>query len=166
MLFRSTNKMTNVVTKITVGRDNNSPRSAEVVFAMNNVGGIYSIAQMTVPGIEKRNQELDDARRSLGQLVVAINGRSIEVVKGLVSFGGAVDFDAELSARGLSWIKEAIDNCVNAPKYNMSASREGRDSVIGRVYVPSVPGGTNVLRKVVFKGVKIDRAAPLEEARD
>lgn len=161
-----TDKQTNVVTKTTVGRDKGSPRSAEVIFTIKKVDGVYSIDKMAVPEANKRNLILDDTRRVLEKLAAAINGRSIEAVKGLVTFGETVDFEKELSARKLSWIKEAIDNCVQAPKFNMSASRDGNDTIIGRLYVPCGLGGTNIMRKVVFKDGKIDRAAPREETRE
>ena len=45
-------------------------------------------------------------------------------------------------------------------------SREGNDTIIGRIYVPSALGGTNVLRKVLFANGKIDRCAPREESAD
>lgn len=157
-----TDKQTNVVTKTTVGRDKGRPRSDEVIFTMKKVDGVYSIDKMTVPEVNKRNQTLDDARCVLVRLAAAINGRSLDAVKGLVSFGDAADFEKELSARELSWIKEAIDNCVQAPMFNMSASREGQDRITGRIYVPCAPDGTNILRMVVFKDGKIDRAASRE----
>ena len=161
-----TDKQTNVVTKTTVGRDKGRPRSAEVIFIMKKVDGIYSIDKMTVPEANKRNQTLDDTRCVLVRLAAAINGRSLDAVKGLVSFGDAADFEKELSARKLSWIKEAIDNCVQAPMFNMSASREGQDRITGRIYVPCAPDGTNILRMVVFKDGKIDRAASREETKE
>ncbi len=161
-----TDKQTNVVTKTTVGRDKGRPRSAEVIFTMKKVDGAYSIDKMTVPEVNKRNQTLDDARCVLVRLAAAINGRSLDAVKGLVSFGDAADFEKELSARELSWIKEAIDNCVQAPMFNMSASREGQDRITGRIYVPCAPDGTNILRMVVFKDGKIDRAASREETKE
>ena len=48
----------------------------------------------------------------------------------------------------------------------MSASRDGKDIITGRLYVPCTPGGTNILRKVVFRDGKIDRAAPREETKE
>ena len=66
----------------------------------------------------------------------------------------------------MSWSKESIDKGVTAPKFNMSTSRDGRDTISGRLYVPCAPGGTNIMRKVVFKDGKIDRAAPREETKE
>lgn len=161
-----TDKQTNVVTKTTVGSDKGRPRSAEVIFTMKKGDGGYSIEKMAVSEVNKRNQILDDARCVLGRLAAAINGRNLDEAKNLVSFDNAADFEAELSSRGLSWIKEAIDNCVKAPMFNMSASRDGQDTITGRIYVPCALDGSNILRMVVFKDGKIDCAAPREETKD
>ena len=109
---------------------------------------------------------MDNGIGEIDKLIEAINKRDLDSVKGLVSFGDAADFETELSSRGLSWVKEAIDNRVKAPKYNLSTSREGKDIITGRLYVPCAPGGTNILRKVVFRDGKIDHAAPREETKE
>ena len=165
VLSVTTDKNTNVITRTTVDSGKGSTHSAEVIFTMKKIDGVYSIDKMSVPEINKRNQTLDDARRSLLSLAVAINGRNFDAVKGLVSFGDAADFEAELSARGLLWIKEAIDNKVRVPVANMSAAREGKDKISGGIYVPSASDGSNIIRKVVFKGCKIDRDASREETK-
>lgn len=159
-------KQTNVFTKCIAVDDKNITYPAEVIFTLKHDGGGYSIEKMRFPESERRNKVLDDGMDVIRKLIEAINKRDLDSVKNIVSFADAADFEAELSARGLSWIKEAIDNCVNAPKYNMSASRDGKDIITGRLYVPCTPGGTNILRKVVFRDGKIDRAAPREETKE
>ena len=161
----TTDKQTNVISKCVAVDSKNRSYPAEVVFTLKHEGGDYAIEKMRFPESERRSNELDNGMRTIDKLIEAINKRDLDSVKGLVSFGDAADFEAELSARGLSWIKEAVDNRVEAPKYNLSASREGKD-IAGRLYVPCAPGGTNILRKVVFRDGKIDHAAPREETKE
>ena len=157
---------TNVIAKCVAVDSKNRTYPAEVVFTMKQEDGVYSIEKMRFPESERRSKELDKGMGAIEKLIEAINKRDLDSVKGLVSFGDADDFEAELSSRGLSWIKESIDNGVKAPKFNMSTSRDGRDTITGRLYVPCEPGGTNIKRKVVFKDGKIDRAAPREETKE
>ncbi|MBQ6136774.1 MAG: hypothetical protein IJI73_05330 [Kiritimatiellae bacterium] len=157
---------TNVVTKCTVIGDNGRTNSTEVIFEMEKIDGIYSIARMAVPEIDNQNQEFDDAHNVVRQLIEAINSRRLDGVKRLLSFGGSKEFDAELSARGLSWIKASIEEGVMVQKVGSGVSRGGKDVITGRLNVPCAPGGTNVLRKVIFKNGKIDRCAPQEESAE
>ena len=83
-----------------------------------------------------------------------------------MSFGNAADFESELAIRGLSWIKNAIDHRVTIPEESMIMSRDGKEMLVGRVKVPCAPDGTNILRMVVFKDGKIDRAASREETKE
>ena len=162
----SVGDQTNVITKCVAVDSKNRAYPAEVVFTMKQEDGVYSIEKMRFPESERRSKELDNGMGAIEKLIEAINKRDLDSVKGLVSFGDAADFEAELSSRGLSWIKESIDKGVTAPKFNMSTSRDGRDTISGRLYVPCEPGGTNIMRKVVFKDGKIDRAAPREETKE
>ena len=153
---------TNVVTKCTVVDDGSSTNSMEVIFAMEKSKGVYSIAGMAVPEIDKSNLDFDAAHNVIRQLICAINRRNIDQVKELVSFGDAADFEDELSVRGLAWIKAAIQSGITCPGIGSGVSRVEKDLLVGRIYVPCGLGGTNVLRKVVFKGSKIDRAVMKE----
>ena len=115
---------TNVVTKCTVIGDNGRTNSTEVIFEMEKIDGIYSIAKMAVPEIDNKNQEFDDAHNVIRQLIEAINSRRLDVVKSLLSFGGSKEFDAELSARGClgsrrqlmkaSWSRKLAQACLAA----------------------------------------------------
>ena len=142
---------TNVIAKCVAVDSKNRTYPAEVVFTMKQEDGVYSIEKMRFPESERRSKELDNGMGAIEKLIEAINKRDLDSVKGLVSFGDAADFEAELSSRGLSWIKESIDKGVTAPKFNLSTSRDGRDTISGRLYVPRAPGGTNIMRKVVVK---------------
>lgn len=162
----TTDKQTNVITKCIAVDDKKMTYPAEVVFTLKHDGGVYSIEKMRFPESERRHEEFDNALKRIGQLSAAINNCDFGAVKSLVSFGDAADFEAELSARGLSWVKDAIDNRIKVPSVNMGVSRDGKDVITGRLNVPCARGGTNVLRKVVFKNGKIDRAAPREETKE
>ena len=159
-------KQTNAVVNCTIVATSGRANSGEVVFTMKCVGGIYSIDKTTDPGGESRNNEFKGACRTLMQLITSINNCSMESVKTTVSFADALDFDSELTARGLSWIKDAVDNDVKISQKGIGVSREGKDIISGLIYVPDVLGGTNILRKVMFKGSKIDRATPREETTE
>lgn len=162
----TTGEQTNAVVRCKVVDRSGRAKTGEVVFVMKNVGGVYSIDKIIDPVGEHRRKEFKDACHTLLQLITSINNRSKESVKAVVSFADAPDFDAELSARGLSWIKEAVDNDVKIAQEGMGVSREGKDIISGRICVPDVLGGTNILRKVIFKGSKIDRAAPREKTKE
>ena len=166
VLSITTGEQTNAVVKCTVVDRGGKAKTGEVVFAMKCVGGVFSIDKITDPVGEGRKKEFKDACRALMQLTTSINNRSMDSVKAAVSFADAPDFDSELLARGLSWIKEAVDNDIKIAQEGMGVSREGKDIISGRIYVPDVLGGTNILRKVIFKGSKIDRAAPREETKE
>lgn len=157
---------TNVITKCIAVDAKNRTYPAEIVFTMKQEGGVYSIEKMRFPEFERRNKELDNGVDVIEELIESINRRDLDSVKGLVSFGDVAGFEAELSARGLSWVIDAIDKRIEVPRVNVGASRDGKDEIIGRLNVPYAPGGTNILRKVIFKNGKIDRAAPSDEAKE
>ena len=159
-------EQTNAVVKCKVVDKSGRAKTGEVVFTMKSARGVYSIDRITDPVGESRRKEFKDACYALQQLITSINNRSMESVKAVVTFADAPDFDVELSARGLSWIKEAVDNDVKIAQEGMGVSREGKDIISGRICVPDVLGGTNILRKVIFKGSKIDRAAPREKTKE
>lgn len=162
----TTGEQTNAVVKCKVVAKSGRAKTGEVVFTMKSVEGVYSIDKIIDPAGERRRKEFKDACHTLLQFATSINNRSMESVKAVVSFADVLDFDAELSARGLSWIKEAVDNDVKIAQEGMGVSREGKDIISGRICVPDLLGGTNILRKVIFKGSKIDRAAQMEGARE
>ena len=160
-------KLTNVVAKCIAVDSKNRSYPAVVVFTIGKVDSKYSITNVRFPEHERRHHEFANAQKTVEQLVSAMNNHDLCAVKGLVSFGDSADFEAELSLRGLLWIKEALGSGTNnVPLAGSGVSREGNDTIIGRIYVPSAPGGTNVLRKVLFANGKIDRCAPREESAD
>lgn len=159
-------RQTNVVAKCVATDARRRCYPAEVVFTMRKEDGVYSIEAIRFPNHERQQREFDKAHEDVEQLVVAMNNRDLCAVKGLVSFGDVADFESELSTRGLSWVKSAIDAGTEIPIAGSGVSRAGNDNLIGRIYVPCANGGTNVLRTIVFKNGKIDRAAPREESLD
>lgn len=161
-----TDEVTNVVTKTTAIETNGKRSSPEIVFTLVKHDGAYSIEKMAVPKVDKRNQEFDAAVKTKEMLIDAINARDMDVVKSLLSFNEAKNFEVELSSRGLMWIKSAIVNGVVVPLEDSGVGREREDLLIGRVCVPCSPGGTNVLRRFIFKDGKIDRAAPRKETKE
>ena len=161
-----TDEVTNVVTKTTAIETNGKRSSPEIVFTLVKHDGAYSIEKMAVPKVDKRNQEFDAAVKTKEMLIDAINAHDMDVVKSLLSFNEAKNFEAELSSRGLMWIKSAIVNGVVVPLEDSGVGREREDLLIGRVCVPSSSGGTNVLEQFYFKDGKIDRAAPRKETKE
>ena len=160
------NSATNVTAKVYVIGGDRGRYAFDAVFAMKKSNGEYSIETMTLPESDRLNQDFDKAAKSGARLIKAINDCDLDAVKETVSFGGNRDFEVLLKSRGLSWIKESIDNSVKISSANMIVSRVSKTILIGQVWVPSAPGGTNVLRKVVFRDSKIDRAAPREETKE
>lgn len=154
--------MTNVTTKFTVVGGNKKKRSTEVIFSMRKEAGKYSIMKMAVPAVDKLNLDFDSACDNFATLVGAIKAKDIGKVKEALPFGDAVDFDAELTARGLSWIMDAANSDV-VISGGWGVRRSGKEGFVGHIEIAHEPGGTNVLHEVIFKGMKIDRAAPRKE---
>ena len=166
ILAITTENQTNVTTRCIAIDDKKRVYPARVVFTVKQEAGVYSIEKMRFPDSERRSKELDNGIHAVEGLIESINRRDLDSVKGLVSFGDVGDFETELSARGLSWVKDTIDNCIRVPRVNISASRDGNDVITCRLNVPSPTGGTNITRKVVLKGGKVDRAAGCGECDD
>ena len=160
------NSSTNVTAKVYVVGGDRGRYAFDAVFAMKKSNGEYSIEAMSLPESDCQNQDFDKAAESGARLIKAINDRDMDAVKETVSFGDNQDFEAMLTPRGLLWIKESIDNGVRISRDSMIMSRPSKTMLIGQVWVPSAPGGTNIMRKVVFKDGKIDRAAPREETKE
>lgn len=158
--------LTNVVTKCIAVDSNNRYYPAVVVFTIRKADGVYSISKVRFPEHERRHQEFVNAQKTVKHLVLAMNNHDLSAVKGLVTFGDAADFEDELTSRGLLWIKDALDSGISVPLAGSGVSREENDAIIGRIYVPITPAGTNILRKVVFKDGKIDCFASREERAD
>ena len=158
----STDKVTNVVTKATVVDAKGNPLNVEVIFDLKNVDGVYSIDKMRLPESERLHEEFEAADQNFERLMLAIKDKDIGRVKEALPFGDVADFDAELSARGLSWIKDAVNSDAIALGV-WGVRRSGKDGFVGHVEISPEPGGTNVLHEVIFKGLKIDRAAPRKE---
>lgn len=151
---------TNVVTKCVAIDCNKRSYPAEVVFTMKKESGNYSIDKIAFPIIEKQNEEIKEAKETVVKLITAINSSDLSTVKSLVSFGDAEDFANELESRGLRWITDAIDGRNVISKDGVGVSRNGKGVLIGRLHVPNADGSANILRNVVVKDGKIDRAAP------
>lgn len=160
------NSATNVTAKVYVIGGDRGRYAFDAVFAMKKSNGEYSIETMTLPESDRLNQDFDKAAESGARLIKAINDRDMDAVKETVSFGDNQDFEAMLTPRGLSWIKESIDNGVRISRDSMIMSRASKTMLIGQVGVPFALSGTNIMRKVVFKDGKIDRAAPREETKE
>ena len=154
--------VTNVITKAKVFDTKGNAYSVDVVFELKKVNGVYSIDKMCLPESERRRAEYDIADENFVKLISAIKKKDIGKVKEALPFGDAGDFDAELTARGLSWIKDAVNSDVTISG-GWGVRRSGKEGFVGHVEIAHEPGGTNVLHEVIFKGLKIDRAAPPKE---
>lgn len=161
----STDGVTNIITRAHVVDTNGKPYSVEVVFDLKKVDGVYSIDKMRLPESERRHEEFETADRNFEKLITAIKCKDIGKVKEALPFGGVADFDAELSARGLSWIMDAANSDV-VISGGWGVRRSGKDGFVGHVEISSKLGGTNVLHEVIFKGLQIDRAVPRQETSE
>lgn len=161
----STDGVTNIITRAHVVDTNGKPYSVEVVFDLKKVDGVYSIDKMRLPESERRHEEFETADRNFEKLITAIKGKDIGKVKEALPFGDVADFDAELSARGLSWIRDAANSDV-VISGGWGVRRSGKDGFVGHVEISSKLGGTNVLHEVMFKGLQIDRAVPRQETTE
>lgn len=161
----STDGVTNIITRAHVVDTNGKPYSVEVVFDLKKVDGVYSIDKMRLPESERRHEEFETADRNFEKLITAIKGKDVGKVKEALPFGGVADFDAELSARGLSWIMDAANSDV-VISGGWGVRRSGKDGFVGHVEISSKLGGTNVLHEVIFKGLQIDRAVPRQETSE
>ena len=161
----STDGVTNIITRAHVVDTNGKPYSVEVVFDLKKVDGVYSIDKMRLPESERRHEEFETADRNFEKLITAIKGKDVGKVKEALPFGDVADFDAELSARGLSWIMDAANSDV-VISGGWGVRRSGKDGFVGHVEISSKLGGTNVLHEVMFKGLQIDRAVPRQETTE
>lgn len=157
----STDKVTNVVTKATVVDAKGNPFNVEVIFDLKNVDGVYSIDKMRLPESERLHEELEAAYKNFRTFIEAINTKNIEKLKDTLTFGNVEDFDSELAARDLLWVTRVVGN--NLSVISDGFARTGIEEFWGNVIVLCDSGGTNVLHEVIFKGLKIDRAAPRKE---
>ena len=158
-------KSTNVVTKVIEVSPQNESFSAEVIFMMRKDNGVYLIDKIRLPEAERLHEEFETANQNFEKLITAIKGKDIGKVKEALPFGGVADFDAELSARGLSWIMDAANSDV-VISGGWGVRRSGKDGFVGHVEISSKLGGTNVLHEVIFKGLQIDRAVPRQETSE
>lgn len=159
----ATSGTTNVSTKFTVVYGDKKTCSTDVIFTMRKFDGLYFIDKMAVPEVDNMNFELDSAFVVLSRFTAAINEGEWNSVRQMLTFGDVKDFEAELSSRGLTWIKSIIEAGVRIPEGNNMSVQRDSGRMIGYVEIPCGPGGTNVLHEVIFKGLKIDRAAPRRE---
>ena len=141
--------------------------SPKMVFTLTKRDGTYSIEKIAVPEVEKRNQEFKAGRVVVQKLIAAINAQDMDAVRSAFAFGDVPAFETELTSRGLSWITNAVKNQIQVPRRGSGVSRGNKMApLLGRVYVPSSSGGTNVLEQFYFKDGKIDRAAPRKETKE
>ena len=161
----STDRATNVITKATVIDAAGKPYAVDVVFDLKKTNGVYSIDKMRLPESERRHDEFEEANRNFGRLISALKNKDIDKVKDAVPFGAASDFNAELEARGLSWINDVINGGKTVFGV-WGVRRSGREGFVGHVEMTCEPGGTNILREVIFEGLNIDRAAPRKETKE
>lgn len=161
----STDGVTNIITRAHVVDKNGEPYSVEVVYDLKKVDGVYSIDKMRLPESERRRAEYDIADGNFEKLISAIKNKDMSMVRLALPFGDVADFDAELSVRGLSWIKDAVNSDVHISG-GWGVRRSGNEGFVGHVEISSMPDGTKVLHEVIFKGMKIDRAAPRRETKE
>ena len=141
--------------------------SPKMVFTLTKRDEAYFIEKIAVPEVEKRNQEFKAGRVVVQKLIAAINAQDMDAVRSAFAFGDVPAFETELTSRGLSWITNAVKNQIQVPRRGSGVSRGNKMApLLGRVYVPSSSGGTNVLEQFYFKDGKIDRAAPRPETRE
>ena len=152
---------TNVITRITVLKKSGVSQTEEVWFKLSKTDAGYIVEQMEIPRVAKREIEMKNALDKLRILINAINGHDIALIKSIVSFDDAPQFDNELSARGLWWIKDVIAADVKVPTSGCSVRRKETDDIVGIIQVPCRSEGTsNCTYRVLFEGDKIDRAEP------
>ena len=157
---------TNVITKATLRGGRRGIYSQEVVFSLDKNGDSYEIKRISVPEIDKHNEEMTKGFEILKKLETAIHHGNMDEVKPLLTFGSSDRFEEELSSRGLFWIKYAVESGSPVSIKKAGIRREGSRLVASRIMALDAAGETNVAREVVFEGLKIDRAMPPKEARE
>ena len=152
---------TNVLAKVSVLGANKGQRNFDARFVIaTKTDGTYVIENMSLPESDLRNSLFEDSVKTSKALIKAINDRDISRVKELIACGRDANIEKELHERGLVWIKEAIDSGIKISGDRMSVQRNG-GIIVGRLSVPSMAGGTNVVRQISFKGAKIERDVPI-----
>ena len=113
-----------------------------------------------MPDVDKLNERL--AVNVSSRLIDAINSRDAKTVRESLGVDLWCDLDKVLLDRELQWIKEAMDGGVRINQLRMKIWRNAAGALIGSVPVPCAPGGTNIVRQVIFRDGKIDRAVQME----
>ena len=124
--------------------------------------GVLSKAERSalMPDVDKLNERL--AVNVSSRLIDAINSRDAKTVRESLGVDLWCDLDKVLLDRELQWIKEAMDGGVRINQLRMKIWRNVAGALIGSVPVPCAPGGTNIVRQVIFRDGKIDRAVQME----
>lgn len=153
----STGEIARVDTKVTLSKGTNMLSSVNVIYKMRKVSGTYSIEDVSLPESDKQNQELVDAYVTMQNFVAAINERKLDAVRCLTSFSDTGNFEMELTSRGLTWIKEAMEAESKISAKGVSVYRGRNGVLVGEMKVPDKLTGTNMVYRLGFKADKIDR---------
>ena len=147
--------------KVTLLGRGDDPYAFDAKFTMGKINGAYCIEDMEVA--DGWNRLFDATVETSSKLIKAINGRDLSSVRELMYCCETNDVSIVLAERGLHWVKAAIDNGVRIGESRMKVQCEGGKRMIGLISVPEMPGGTNIMRKVYFRGGRIQRDAMAED---
>ncbi len=144
-----------VVAKVTLLGRGDDPYSFEAKFTMHKDEGAYRIEDMEL--FDGWNSLFDSTIETSVKLIKAINDCDLNAVRGLFYRCGSNDFTAVLAERGLTWVKEAMDNGVKISERRMKVKGTSGRCMLGCISIPDQDGRTNVVRRIVFVGGKIQR---------
>ena len=150
-----------VESKVTLLGRGDDPYAFDAKFTMSKIDGAYCIENMEVP--DGWNRLFDATVETSSRLIKAINERNLSSVRELLYYCETNDVSVALAERGMLWVKNAIDNGVRISENRMKVQCEGGKYMIGLISVPETPGGTNVVRKVYFRGGLIQKDAMAED---
>lgn len=151
----STDDAREVWAKVTLLGCGDDPYSFEAKIAMRKDEGAYRIEDMELS--DGWNRLFDATIETSEKLIKSINDRDLTAVQGLIYRCGSNDFNAVLAERGLTWVKEAMDNGIKIPERRMKVQGTSGNCMLGQISIPDQDGGTNVMRRIVFVGGKIQR---------
>ena len=151
----STDDAREVLAKVTLLGYGDDPHSFEAKIAMRKDEGAYRIEGMELS--DGWNRLFDATIETSEKLIKSINDRDLTAVQGLIYRCGSNDFNAVLAERGLTWVKEAMDNGIKIPERRMKVQGTSGNCMLGQISIPDQNGGTNVMRRIVFVGGKIQR---------
>ena len=155
-----------VSAEITLLGAGDDPYPFPVSFSLRRVDGCrYCIVDMTLAAADRWNRLLDSTIETTEKLINAINSGDLAAVGELLYQASSQDLETELSGRGLLWIKEAVEQGVEIPARRMAVRCVDGRWMEGSVSVPNVSSSSNILRRVVFVGSKIQRDARVANPR-